>query len=53
MFGTDLPSTRAPRPYSDADVALLVNVLGNTQATRVLSSNARAWYRVDASEVVA
>jgi len=53
MFGTDLPSTRAPRPYSDDDVELLVNALGNTQAARVLNGNARAWYRVEASEAVA
>jgi predicted TIM-barrel fold metal-dependent hydrolase len=46
MFGTDLPSTRAPRPYSDADVALIVEALGDdAQAQRVLHGNAHAWYR--------
>ena len=48
IFGTDLPSTRAPRPYRDNDVALVVDTLGDTQAARVLSGNARAWYRVEA-----
>jgi predicted TIM-barrel fold metal-dependent hydrolase len=53
MFGTDLPSTRAPRPYRDGDVALVVNTLGSAQAARVLSGNARAWYRLAAAEVIA
>ncbi len=53
MFGTDLPSTRAPRPYRDDDVALVVNTLGSAQAKRVLSGNARAWYRLAAAEIAA
>jgi predicted TIM-barrel fold metal-dependent hydrolase len=53
MFGTDLPSTRAPRPYRDDDVALVVNTLGNIQAARVLSGNARAWYRLAVPEIAA
>ena len=28
MFGTDLPSTRAPRPYEDEDLLLVVETLG-------------------------
>jgi len=27
MFGTDLPSTRAPRPYQDDDYTLLLETL--------------------------
>ena len=28
MFGTDLPSTRAPRPYLDDDYTLVLETLG-------------------------
>jgi len=45
LFGTDLPSTRAPRPYDDADVALIVDTLGEADAQRVLCNNALQWYR--------
>jgi len=45
MFGTDLPSTRAPRPYTDADLDLVVETLGETMARKVLYGNAVAFYR--------
>ncbi len=45
MFGTDLPSTRAPRPYADEDLLLVVNALGESGAQRVLYDNAAAFYR--------
>lgn len=45
MFGTDLPSTRAARPYSDNDLSLIVDTLGEKQARRVLHENAVAFYR--------
>ena len=45
MFGTDLPSTRAPRPYGDDDLALVVDTLGEEAARRVLYGNAVAFYR--------
>lgn len=45
MFGTDLPSTRAPRPYADADFTLLVDALGPEAAARALHGNALAFYR--------
>lgn len=51
MFGTDLPSTRAPRPYRDDDLRLVVDTLGPELAARVLGANARAWYRLLAAEV--
>jgi predicted TIM-barrel fold metal-dependent hydrolase len=44
MFGTDLPSTRAARPFEPADVALLRQVLGPDLARRALWDNARAFY---------
>lgn len=45
MFGSDLPSTRAPRPYCDNDYALVVEALGESGAKKVLCSNALAFYR--------
>jgi predicted TIM-barrel fold metal-dependent hydrolase len=45
MFGTDLPSTRAPRAYSDEDPLLVVEALGEGQARDVLYNNAVAFYR--------
>ncbi|HEX8960162.1 MAG TPA: amidohydrolase family protein [Geobacteraceae bacterium] len=45
MFGTDLPSTRAPRPYTDDDFLLVVEALGEEGARRVLCDNALAFYR--------
>jgi predicted TIM-barrel fold metal-dependent hydrolase len=44
MFGTDLPSTRAPRPYTDDDASLVVEALGEEGAAKVLSRNAVAFY---------
>ena len=45
MFGSDLPSTRAPRPYSDGDFLLVGNTLGDHAARRVFSDNAIAFYQ--------
>ena len=45
MFGTDLPSTRAARPYSDRDFELVIDALGEQAAQRVLCENAVAFYR--------
>ncbi|WP_243372418.1 amidohydrolase family protein [Geotalea sp. SG265] len=44
MFGTDLPSTRAPRPYTDNDLGLVVETLGEEQAKKVLWNNAALFY---------
>ena len=49
LFGTDLPSTRAPRPFRDDDVDLVVDTLGPAAAPAVLSGNAAAWYRLPRS----
>jgi predicted TIM-barrel fold metal-dependent hydrolase len=46
MFGTDLPSTRAPRPYSDKDFLLVAETLGEEAARAVLHDNATEFYRV-------
>jgi predicted TIM-barrel fold metal-dependent hydrolase len=45
MFGTDLPSTRAPRPYEDSDFNLVVEALGEEKAQKVLHENAVNFYR--------
>lgn len=47
MFGTDLPSTRAARPYSDRDFKLVIDTLGEAAARRVLFENAAHFYRQD------
>jgi len=51
MFGTDLPSTRAPRPYRDEDCALVLETLGEAGARRVLHGNALAFYAPLARQV--
>lgn len=44
MFGTDLPSTRALRPYCDKDFHLVYDTLGEVGGDRVLSQNAFDFY---------
>lgn len=46
MFGTDLPSTRAPRPFRPQDIVLLIEALGETGAKRALWDNAAKFYRL-------
>jgi hypothetical protein len=45
MFGTDLPSTRADRVYSDQDFLLVLDSLGEQGASKVFSRNALDFYR--------
>jgi hypothetical protein len=45
MFGTDLPSTRAPRPYQDDDYTLVLETLGEEKAANVFYKNALDFYR--------
>jgi predicted TIM-barrel fold metal-dependent hydrolase len=40
LFGSDLPGTRARRPFEPADLELVAQV-----APQALADNARAWYR--------
>lgn len=40
LFGTDLPGTRARRPFEPADLELVADI-----APAALADNARAWYR--------
>jgi predicted TIM-barrel fold metal-dependent hydrolase len=44
VFGTDLPSTRAPRPFTDTDLTGLADQLGAEHVTNVLWHNAAALY---------
>jgi predicted TIM-barrel fold metal-dependent hydrolase len=48
IFGTDLPSTRAPRPYRDEDIDVIGEVLGDDGARKVLYDNAIQFYRLPA-----
>lgn len=45
MFGTDLPSTRAKRPFETADIQLVKDVLGPQLARKALWANAVNLYR--------
>ncbi|MDN3354375.1 amidohydrolase family protein [Actinomadura sp. DC4] len=44
MFGTDLPSTRARRPFDDDDLRLLTDTIGPEHVRAVLHDNAAAFY---------
>jgi len=44
MFGTDLPSTRAPRPFEDGDISIITDTLGEVGANKVLFQNAYNFY---------
>jgi predicted TIM-barrel fold metal-dependent hydrolase len=47
IFGTDLPCTRAPRPFSEADIALIGDTLRDDHLVRAaLRDNALALYRL-------
>lgn len=45
MFGSDLPGTRAPRPFGPCDLTLIVETLGEVLAQKVLFGNAVSFYR--------
>lgn len=45
LFGTDLPSTRAQRPFEPADVDLVIGTLGEENARLALYDNGVALYR--------
>lgn len=44
MFGSDLPSTRAPRAFSNADIALIIENFDSTAAHNILYQNAYDFY---------
>jgi len=45
MFGSDLPSTRAPHPYSNDDFMLVAETLDKGAAMKVFSENAIEFYK--------
>ena len=46
VFGTDIPSTRAKRPFSPDDIDLVERVLGSELAARAFWDNPLSLYRV-------
>lgn len=44
MVGTDLPSTRSPRPFEVSDLELVLDALGPDLGALALYDNARAFY---------
>ncbi|WP_339173043.1 amidohydrolase family protein [Solibacillus sp. FSL R5-0691] len=44
MFGTDLPSTRANRPFEVADIALIQQLFDEQASDKILYWNAHSWY---------
>lgn len=44
MFGTDLPSTRATRPFETADIELIQGLFNEKEAEEILYKNAYNWY---------
>lgn len=44
MFGTDMPSTRAKRPFHKEDVHLIYETFGEDATKKILFSNAKVWY---------
>lgn len=45
MFGTDLPCTRAPRPFHYSDLQLIVDTFDAQQCHKILYENAHQWYQ--------
>ncbi|USK71290.1 amidohydrolase family protein [Peribacillus asahii] len=44
MFGTDLPSTRAKRPFEYGDIELIQQLFDERAADKILYTNAFKWY---------
>lgn len=44
MFGTDLPSTRAPRPFLDTDVKLVLETFDAAMSVKILYKNGLSFY---------
>lgn len=44
MFGTDLPSTRAKKPFEYADIELIQQLFDEQATNKILYTNAYKWY---------
>ena len=44
MFGTDLPSTRAKRPFNVTDITLIQTIFDELAVDKILYTNALNWY---------
>lgn len=44
MFGTDLPSTRAKRPFAYSDIELIQQLFDTAAAEQIFYKNAENWY---------
>lgn len=44
LFGTDLPSTRADRPFTYTDVELITQTFDEKSAHEIFYDNAQHWY---------
>lgn len=44
MFGTDLPSTRAERPFEYADIELISETFDDQASEKIFHTNAHRWY---------
>jgi predicted TIM-barrel fold metal-dependent hydrolase len=47
MFGSDVPSTRARRPFAATDISLIAEALGEAALSAVLRENGRSFYRME------
>ena len=45
MFGTDLPSTRAPKRFTSEDIQLVQDTFDEAAAHKIFYQNAKEWYR--------
>ncbi len=52
MFGSDMPSTRAKRPFQNTDIDLIESILGQELARKALWSNGRSLYRLPVTDQV-
>lgn len=50
MFGSDLPSTRAPIPYQDTDFEMIAEATGWEHANRIYFGNAMKLYRLESNQ---
>lgn len=46
MFGTDLPSTRSPRPYKNSDIKLVSGAFEGEAVNNILCKNALEFYKI-------